>query len=325
MTTLRDFGDGMYFDSKSSNINAYGQSSHASKAKADVPPYVKVGPEPMVTGMPVDALSITEDYQEREAAAANAEKRAQEVMQNYTDTTTRWLSSMPELAPAPQVVMDAAPADASMPKPGGSGPGDSGDTGFPAPRGSEPAPGPSTVDGPPAGAPAPGSTPSSVPPVSSPPGATNTSAVHQPFNPPTTAPGLTGDTTRAPAGPAAPVGGFGIGGGTAGPRGGEPGGRGGQPVPRGGEPGGRGVQPGARGAAPIEAAAKGGGRTTSGIAPMGAAGAGRREEDEEHKVKYAMPSSDFFEPETEDGYLRDPFRAGSFVAPTAIGDDDEDD
>src|SRR5690606_8740208 len=139
-----------------------------------------------------------------------------------------------------------------------------------------------------------------------------------------------GDAARGLGGPGGAVdpltGGGPRGGGDAGN------GRGGKtgqgPRTAGPGPGGRGGPAlGLRGGTPADSITKTGsaGRpAASGVAPVGAAGgAGRREEDEEHKARYGLLSSEYFEPETEDGYLVDPFRAGSFVAPETIGDEDD--
>jgi len=56
---------------------------------------------------------------------------------------------------------------------------------------------------------------------------------------------------------------------------------------------------------------------------MGTAGPTRSDEDKDHQVKYGVLGSEIFEPDNEDGLLRDPFRPGSFVAPATIGDDDD--
>lgn len=46
-------------------------------------------------------------------------------------------------------------------------------------------------------------------------------------------------------------------------------------------------------------------------------------EDNEHKARYAILGAEIFEPDNDDGLLHDPFRPGSFVAPSSIGDDDD--
>jgi hypothetical protein len=57
-----------------------------------------------------------------------------------------------------------------------------------------------------------------------------------------------------------------------------------------------------------------------GVVPSGAA---KSDEDKEHRGRYAVPESEIFEPDNDDGLLHDPFHPGSYVAPASIGDDDE--
>lgn len=52
----------------------------------DVPPVVRVRP-PAPTGMMIDVIHLTEDYNKQYAAAKTAEQRAREIMRKYTGAT----------------------------------------------------------------------------------------------------------------------------------------------------------------------------------------------------------------------------------------------
>lgn len=315
MRVLRDFDDQLQFLSTQCDITVFGQSSGAGFVRTNVPPKVDVGPEPAPVGAPIDILHAAEDYQAGQLAAKEAEARAREVMQEYTTLTIDRVSSMRKLSPAPQVVLDVD-AGSSAPPPDGPHPPD----GPYPPGGPRPPrrPGPgepradtgteSTVDKPAPGPRLPGST------------------VDDPVQ--RTSPGAAPDLpiSAGPAGVArgaegttrTPVGGFvGMPGVVDGER------RGAEPGARVGER--RGAGPRARVggsstrvvAAEVLERSPGRGTAPPGVAPVG----GRRadEDDKAHEVRYGLPSSELFEPESHDGVLVDPYRTGGHVPPATIG------
>ncbi|MCA1655720.1 MAG: hypothetical protein LC635_04600, partial [Pseudonocardiaceae bacterium] len=332
MQVMRDFDDTMGHHGTTSTLAAFGQSGNAGWARSSVPPVVDARPVQIPSGSPLDVLNATEDYHEQQAAAKDAEERARQVMRDYQTMTTDRIEAMPPLSPAPQVVV-AGHEDTITPRPGDTGPGSDGSSnGYVPPRGGEPGDG-DTGGGTGGGtaAPRPGGAAQGGPPVPVPPSVTEPSATDPSgtagTRPPLTpspvgaAPATVGEPPRPTAAPFVGFGGPGADGGRGPLRGGHPSGGAG---PRVGEPGSRGAQPGTgqvlgRGGA-ASGATRGG---APGMAPFGAPGPGRTDEDKDHQVKYGVPGSEIFEPDHDDGLLHDPFRPGSYVAPASIGDDED--
>lgn len=322
MQVLRDFDDAMKQHGERNSVAAYGQSDNASWVRASVPAVVDTRAAQEPTGGLIDIINSTVDYQRQQQAAKEAEEQARRVMRQYEAMTTDRIRALPPLSPVPQVAFDVdedtLPAD---PKPGGepnervSPPG--GDT--PDQKQGGPA-----VNGPrlPAdGNGSPGTNPvSSAPPANEP---ARASGAQPPLH---SGVGNAGEAARTGSIPVSGFGGVAGGPGAVG-RGADVARgplRAGQPVgagPRAGESSGRGPQPGTRSG--IAEMLGRGARQASGVAPIGSVGPARSDEDKDHQVKYVVPGSEIFEPDNEDGLLRDPFRPGSFVAPATIGDDDD--
>jgi hypothetical protein len=311
MRVLRDFDDGMHFTSNVSGVRASGQSAGAGFVRANVPPVAEVKP-PNPTGGLIDILNTTVDFQRQQAAAKEAEQRARDLMREYERAATARMSNMTPLTPAPQVVLDIAPASPPQPPPPAPRP----PIVEPPPRPRDPGDGPRAAgpDGGPDPA-QPGPAPSGAPGASGP-----TQAAVAP------APGPAQVTPVPPGGPAAVPGGSGttaplpVGGvanrGPAGGTGSRPFGE--SPGRGGGAPGGdsRGGGPAGRRPAALGAAAARGATTGHGAVPVGAGSGARPEEDREHRVRYGLPTAEHFEP---DDPMDDPHRAGWAVAPEVIG------
>lgn len=325
MRVVRDFDDVLGHHGKVNTLAAYGQSDNAGWARANVPPYVDVRAAQVPTGTPLDAVNATADHQHQVQAARDAEERARQVMRTYQAMTTARIAALPPLSPAPRLVV--ATSDSLTVPPDGNGhvaPAD-GSTGGPGHRTSPPEPGTARKPRIPAGTPGEANGPAAPPPSGAAGAATGSSPVEPP--PGERATTNTEGTTRASA-----VGGVGARPGADGPLPGpdvirRDGGHAGA-GPRDADPGGRGL--GAHpGAGPLRAGGRGGvadvlGRATRGE-PFGVApgGARKAEEDGERRGRYAVPGSEIFEPDNDDGLLHDPFRPGSYVAPASIGDEDE--
>jgi hypothetical protein len=322
---LRDFDDIMGHHGKVNTLAAYGQSDNAAWAKSNVPPFVDARAPQIPTGTPNDILTSTVDYHDQLRAAKDAEERARQVMRAYQDMTADRIANLPPLSPAPRVVVTGAEDtitvgpgssdDRILPRGGGP---DDGDPGA-APRpGTGPAQEAAPLPGPPVDTVHPGNGPSTTTPaavekVQPPP--PSTPAVGEPARP---APGQT-------AGFAAVADKPGPGGDRGGGRPVGPGPRAGNPRGAPGRGGGFGGEGHARtGTRVIEAAGRSAGRGgPAGLAPVGTAVPTSPDEDNEHKSRYAILGAEIFEPDNDDGLLHDPFRPGSFVAPSSIGDDDD--
>jgi hypothetical protein len=318
MQVLRDFNDVTGHHGEMNALAVYGQSDNASWAKTNVPPVVEVQLPQFPTGTPIDILNSTVDYHHQVLAAKDAEEQARQVMYDYETMTTGRIAAFPPLPLPPPVAVESG-IETTWNR------ADSGD----GPRREHVAPPGGELDG---SAPGPGERAGgpSVPPDSNGPsdnGSRNS------------VPSATGPTVAAGAAPPlvssrgdelgrtfpSPAGGLGAivagprtDGGPGSPRGGA------QPVGlRGGDPGARGAQPGPGARGGVVEGRPGRHGSPAGVTPVGTTGPGRSGEDEEHQVKYGVPGSEIFEPDNEDGLLRDPFRPGSFVAPATIGDDDD--
>ena len=330
---LRDFHETLAHHSRMNALAAYGQSDNAAWARANVPPYVDTRPMQAPTGSPLDAVNATADHQRELATARNAEERARQVMRQYEAMSTARVAALPELSPMPRLVITSGddvtmvvdgPDRGDVRTPGNSTPPGTG------PSSAKPHPdeSPQVPAGPPDGTDVP-TTPAPAPagPGTSGSGASGSGTAG--FRPAHPVPGSA--DVSAPT-RAATTDGFAAADGSAGPpdraatdwavadRGqgdgarsggvGVPGARPGvgapQPVVRGGVAGlpGRVSRDGQVGAVPGGAARKG-------------------EDGKERHGRYAVPGSEIFEPDHDDGLLHDPFRPGSFVAPAAIGDEDE--
>jgi hypothetical protein len=322
MRALRNFTDGMFFTSKTAGIHAFGQSDGAGFVRTNVPPVVQAEP-PKLTGGLMDVIGSTIDFQHQQAAAKQAEQRAREIMEQYSAATKDRVAAMTPLTPVPQVVLTTAstsvgPPPVVGPPPRPHDPGPKPDTG--APEGN-----PGRVGGPvqphgggPAQTHAP--TPGGPPAPTAPPAATRSAQ----------APGIAPPSAHeeAEAGPVRLPAADSTGLPTVGPYGGKfSQGLGtrsiglGVPEEKGAPATGRGpvdtAVPGragtARGGVP---------RAAGSAAPYGLGATTKREEDRDRPAKYGLPSADHFEP---DDPALDPYRAGWFVAPDVIGDQDEDD
>lgn len=318
MQVLRDFDDTAGHHGEMSALAAYGQSDNASWAKTNVPPVVEVTLPQNPTGNPIDIINSTVDYHDQVVAAKDAEEQARQVMRQYEAMTVGRIAAFPPLSLPPPVAVEggmemtwhrADPSDGPRRRDDVAPPGGDDPWSTPAPRPSEPVDGPSV--------PHDSSGSAGDGPRNSVPSATGPTAAAVAATPSGSSPGGEfGRTVPTPVGGlSAIVAGLGTDGGRGSPRGGaQPHG---QPVGmRGAQPG-----PGARGGVVEGRPGRHGG--PAGLAPVGTTGPGRSEDDEEHQVKYRVPDSEPFEPDSENGLLFDPFRPGSFVAPAAIGDDDD--
>ncbi|SDN41340.1 hypothetical protein [Allokutzneria albata] len=175
MQSLRQYTDGLRLTSFNTRNSTMGQAGTSDWARKNVPPVPNAGPKPVrPTGNPVgDVLKQTQDWQKREAEARNAERRAQEIMEQHTSYTRQRVASMPALQPVPKIVLNTEiappPAPPAPPGPpptpprvrgggsGGSGGGELGGGGQPAPTprpddraepGPRPTPIPTPIPGP---------------------------------------------------------------------------------------------------------------------------------------------------------------------------------
>jgi hypothetical protein len=310
MQVLRDFDDMMGHHGEMNSLAAYGQSDNSSWVKVSVPAVVDVRAPQIPTGGPIDILNSTVDYHHQVQAARDAEERARQVMREYETMTVGRIAALPPLSPPPQVVVAVSETAPRIDLGPGDGPRDR--QGPPQvekpndPNGSETPAGQQVPPGRSSGGGSVGGDGASTDPAgvsgAQPPLVSGVSG------------GNTGEATRT--GPVQ-VGGFGAvvrEPGTrslpgrppngAGPR--EVGARPGAGT-RGGEVWGRGIRQAG----------------TAGIAPVGAVGPARSDEDKDHQAKYLVPGSEIFEPDNDDGLLHDPFRPGSYVAPATIGDEDD--
>jgi hypothetical protein len=327
MWVLHNIDDGMHFTSNVGGIRAYGQSDNAGWVRANMPPVVEVRP-PVPTGMMTDIIHVTEDYHKQQAAAKNAEQRAREIMQKYTDATRERAAMMTPLAPVPQVVLEFSAESTGRP-PGGESPPRSG----------------KNVAWPPGGGPAGPEEPVSQTRSARAAGGEAPAETGQPRGESTAAsangrPGG-GEPLGRHTGPGAERGTAertsGDGPGVLGTRGTErdtsrpipeevPGRRGTAGRGPGEVPGRRGVEraPGGRGPGELSGRPGGAGRAQAGIpggaeVPWGAGMGGQRDEGKELKRKYGIPTAEHFE---EDDPDVDPNREGWYVAPEVIGEPD---
>lgn len=317
MSVLRGVDDGMHFTSNLAGIRVFGQSDNAGWVRANMPPVVEVHP-PEPTGQLIDILNASIDYQKQRAAARQAEQRAREIMQQYTEATRERAAGMTPLSPVPQVVLDVTSDPAKPPSDGGrppqrrdpvDGQDDPGTNG-------RPDEGPSQQ-----GRPSESTSPGSAGPIPTAPVPPSTQSAATPGG--SALPVTSAEPVRTPSGSGSPLP---LGGGLAD---GAPGGhsetrppgresldrRGGPLLERG--PAGVARESAGRGAAPI----RGGVSRPGGESPFVAGPASRREEDRDHQVKYGLPSAEHFEPADPD---LDPHREGWHVAPDVIGDLDDD-
>ncbi|MFC4857967.1 hypothetical protein ACFPCV_31080 [Actinophytocola glycyrrhizae] len=329
MRVVRDFDDILGHHGRMNVLAAFGQSDNANWARANVPPCVDVRAAQQPTGSPLDALGATADHQHQLRAAKDAEERARQVMRQYHSMTTARVAALPPLSPAPRVVITTSDG---ITVPSGGDPAG----GHVAPRGTRSGDGfPDVVDVREAG-----SRPADRPPPDGPavpaPGRTGSSSFSPGIPAPSGAPAANGGApttasgsapTREPDVVRGPLPGSGQPGSGGQPGNGQPGG--GQPGSRArdGRPGDVvGVHPGDRA---LRAGGRGGladvqGQAARGGAPFGVTpGTAGKAEDQERRGRYAVPGSEIFEPDNDDGLLHDPFRPGSYVAPASIGDDDE--
>lgn len=325
MWVLRNIDDGMHFTSNLSGIRAYSQSDNAGWVRANMPPVVEVRP-PVPTGMMIDVVHVTEDYRKQQAAAKEAEQRAREIMQKYTDATRERAAMMTPLAPVPQVVLEFSPESTGRP-PGGESPPQPGKQVAWSPGG-----GPAGSTGPVAqteSARAAGAEPPAGPgqPRDEPTAANGRLGGEETFGR-RTVPGaedgtekrISGDGSGLPGVPGAERGSAGRTSTEVPGRRGVPGAERGTarwvPGETPGRPGGgRGVpsgRPGETGRAPV-------GAPDGGAAPWGAGVGGQRDEGRELKRKYGIPTAEHFEADDPDV---DPNREGWYVAPEVIGEPD---
>jgi hypothetical protein len=311
MRVLRDFDDTMRHHGEMNNLAAFGQSDNSSWVRANVPAVVETPRFP--TGSPIDVLDSTVDYYYQLRAVKDAEEQARQVMRDYETMTVERITSLPPLAPAPQVVVsgreDTIVVDQLPPRDGVPDEGD-------GPRQSEPEdhePLLSHEDaqqrrGDADGIGSSGHHSVGTPPVGDAGGDALPGGSSQ-TDPSGARSSLSGDgaaghadeTTRPITGP------------------GVVGSEGDREPPRVGVPSVRGGHGGApRGEGETYGRAKQGGLT--GVAPTGTR---QSDEDKEHQVRYRVPGSEIFEPDNVDGLLHDPFRPGSYVVPGSIGDDDD--
>lgn len=316
MAALRDFDDALSHHSRTNVLAAAGQSGNASWARASVPDVVTPRTP---SGGPLDVVHNTVDYHHQLDEAKNAEERARQVMREYESMTTDRIAALPRLTSAPRLTMvvDGAPETISAPDRAHPGGADRGEVGDLLPRGSESRHRAAVETG------AAGTAPSDEPAHG---GSRTSPGSAEPHPTPPTAATSTSSTTTAPAGvprgstgdlprsATAPIGG--PAGVLGGPGGSRPPSGSGQPAV-GGVP--VAAAPGTRGGVTGQAG-RGGGAIAG---PVGAAGASRPDEDKEHQRRYGMPGSEIFEPDHDDGVLRDPYRPGSYVAPASIGDEDD--
>ncbi|MCP3800377.1 hypothetical protein NLX83_14020 [Allokutzneria sp. A3M-2-11 16] len=122
MQSLRQYTDGLRLTSFTSRNSTMGQAGTSDWARKNVPPVPNAGPKPVQpTGNPVgDVLKQIQDWQQREAEARNAERRAQEIMEQHTSYTRQRVASMPALHPVPKIVLNTeiAPPPAPQVPPG---------------------------------------------------------------------------------------------------------------------------------------------------------------------------------------------------------------
>jgi hypothetical protein len=296
MRTMRDFDDVLGHHGTVNSLAAYGQSDNASWARANVPEVVDARTTLAPTGGLADVLNSTVDFHNRQRMAKDAEERARQVMREYQAMTVERIAALPPLTPAPRVVIDTSVPIGNRELPHGESTPEDGDT-----------------------APAGGHDPNEHP---LPTGAKHAAP---------TGVGLPSELTRAPsAGVSSPLG---------------------SDLPDSDMPGS--IQPADDPAASRQSATDPAGQPSerlllpvnggfpnetlrpgiinltapepprgTHVTPIAAPIPNRRGDDQEHEVKYLVPSAEIFEPEAENGQLEDPHRPGSFVAPTAIGDDD---
>lgn len=345
MRVLRDFSDQMYYLSRIADITAFGQSSSAGYARTTVPPKVEVGPAPVPVGTPADIVAATRDYQDQQAAAKEAEQRARDVMREYTTVTQGRIDSLRTIAPVPRVVLEVD--ERAAPGPAGSSPAAAGPA-TPSPAAAGPAAASPAAASPAAAGPA-ASTPAAAGPADGAVRVPEAGPGRAAGNGPTGQAGPTGNGQVAPDHAVGRTGPAGVPGGTGDQADG--------PRPHLGPPGRRFVEPGGPGSPstgpirsgdesarrprdlvirdplrqPVDSARRSGtpepaGRNPArsgfgGVAPVGGS---NRSEDTEHEMRYGLPSSEPFEPETRDGVLVDPYHPGARVPPPSIGAEDED-
>lgn len=307
MRVVRDFDDILGHHGKLNELAAYGQSDNAAWVRANVPPYVDVRVLATPTGDPLDAFNATVDHHHALRAAKDAEERAREVMRQYQTMTTTRIAALPPLSPAPRLVVVTetdAPESALHPR---SHDGDSDDDrGRPTdrPDHGKPPPEPRHGGG------------ERLPNTGSPVGAAP--APHRGDATPnaTDQPRSTLSARTAPSGGPAAVPDMVSGQWESAPPAAQPGARP-ENVLQSPRPGLIGITP--------RPPRGGTGRHLGSGGPLGVVpgGHGRPADDEEHHNRYAVAGSAFFEPEDDDGVLRDVYRPGSHIAPPAIGHDDE--
>lgn len=296
MRVMRDFDDILGHHGAMNSLAAYGQSDNASWVRANMPAVVDARAAQVPTGNPIDILNSTVDYQHQLQAAKDAEEQARQVMREYQSMTTQRIAAFPVLSPAPQLVLDHGEDTVPV------SPGDDGSPGDQvAPRGGNPVEGPPADDRPPAIV---------GPPERIDPSADGGSRDGLPTDPA----GVRGNSP--PVGVGSP-------GETARPVASGPGVEhdNGRTLLYGGQP--AAPRPGDTRVSQPSTATRARRVGTTGLTPVGTAGARQSDEDNEHQVKYGVPGSEIFEPDSADGLLFDPFRPGSFVAPSSIGDDDD--
>ncbi|WP_344871257.1 hypothetical protein [Allokutzneria multivorans] len=320
MQSLRQYTDGLRLTSFASRNSTMGQAGTSDWARKNVPPVQNAGPKPVQpTGNPVgDVLKQTQDWQKREAEARNAERRAQEIMEQHTSYTRQRVDSMPALQPVPKIVFNTEVAPPPAP-PGPPGPvpvpprvrgGGSGGSGGGQGGGGESVPTPRPDD-----RAEPGPTPTPRPTPTPFPGP-------NPIVPPDRSE-LVWNQDPTPGGGAGGSGASGGGGYSGGSLGGGSGGGlvggglvGGSPGAGGGLGGGAGgtAGPGNSGGAPSSQAAGKGTAAGRPVATPGQQGflqpasGAQQAEDSEHQRKYWIPGSDLFDDER-------------LVAPPVIGED----
>lgn len=345
LLSLADWSNTTASGIETMSTNVRGQSSAASSAKGGMPEPVPYDPAEYqaqlnATNNPVEWIQILADaYQQYDEHVA-AEREAQQVVRQYSQSLHDTATTMPAFTPPPTFGGEYQQSDPPI----GGGPGvpTGGGGGLPTPGAtppvaSPPGPGPSPGPVPPPGTPAPtppqqpGPLPTPLPPGPRPPGLPGPGVPGPgPFPPGLPIPGTPGwPGPVRPGGPGS--GGPGPGGpgsgapgtqgrggaGGFGGRGFGPGGSGFGPGGAGGSGSGAGVARGigglgaAAGLADDAAAARGaagrGGAGGAGMAPMAGAGTGRDEDREHRRPSYLVESEDVW-------------GDGALVAPPVIGE-----
>jgi hypothetical protein len=329
MQALRDFDEEMSHHSKLSVLATTGQAGNAAWARSSVPPVVDTRATRVPTGGPTDVLANITDLQQIQHDAQGAEDRARQVMREYESMTLERIATLRPLPSAPRMVLVADNGNDVIAMPDLSNPEDSAGTEVDdlRPRRTDSLDNPRVRNDPNESSPTPvdsqhrESQPSLATAIGT--AATEPSTSTNSRSPIALSPSdsFPGSVRKLPRSETTPIDRFGADNGLGNGRFQDRGGTGSKFPSGDGGPMTRSVLPSNRERLSFTEPMRRGG--TPAVAPLGATGATRSDEDKEHQRRYGIPVSEIYEPDHDDGMILDPYRPGSYVASAPIGDDEE--